>query len=69
MKGRELSWQRIIKWQGGTRPPAEFGPPADCAEALHGHTKAKVQSDFSVGATGALPGRAWSHRADIKHVT
>ena len=36
-KGRALSWQHIIKWQGGTHPAAEFGPLADCAEALRDH--------------------------------
>lgn len=68
-KGRALSWQHIIKWQGGIHPAAEFGLLVGCAEGLRYHTKAKVQSDFSVGATGALPGRVWSHRGDIKHVT
>lgn len=56
-----------MKWQGGTHPGGEFGPLNNCAEALCDHTKAKVQSDFSVGATGAFPGRVWSHRGDINH--
>ena len=64
-----MSWQHIIKWQGDIPPVAEFGLLADCVEALRDPTKAKVQNDFSVGATGALPGRVWSHRGDIKDVT
>lgn len=53
----------------GTYPAAEFGLLADFTEALRDHTKAKVQSDFSVGATGAFPGRDCFHRGEIKHVT
>lgn len=66
-KERALSWQLIVKWQGGTHPAVEFGPLDHCAEALCDHTKAKVQSDFSVGATGAFPGRVWSHRGDTNN--